>query len=194
MKRLKPCRFTLTVLVNNVGYGFEGLADGLSIEVVDKIVTANALAAVLITQAFLTDIVKSKGNILFISAGAATHPMPRLAHYSASKFFIHGLVRGLRVDLKGTGVHITEIQPGPVATSFGKHSQQSAASFSAHNPLKRVEITASQCARESIKALKKNKALHYPGWQFRLIIRLTKLLPNTVMEHVLQSFITRSNI
>ncbi|WP_447461187.1 hypothetical protein [Streptococcus orisasini] len=68
------------------------------------------------------------------------------------------------IDLKGTGVHVTEIQPGSVATDFENHSQQSADSFSALNPLKKVEITGNQCARESIKALKKNKALHYPGW------------------------------
>lgn len=178
-------------LINNVGYGLNGLADSLSPKEVEKCVTTNALAPVIITQNLLPTIVKMKGNILFIGAGAATHPMPGLVHYSASKNLIHGLVRGLRVDLKGTGVHITEIQPGPVATQFGAQSEATATSFSTRNPLKKVEISAQECAKQSLKALKANKALLYPGWKYRFIIRLTKCIPSPIMEHILQRFVTR---
>lgn len=192
IEQIEDLNLDIDSLVNNVGYGVSGLADSLPLETVEKAVVTNAVAPTLLTQAFLKAIIKNKGNILFIGAGAATHPMPSLVHYSASKNLIHGLVRGLRIDLKGTGVHITEIQPGPVATNFGNSSSSSSSQdFATHNPLKKVEITPQQCAKESLAALKRNKSSYYPGRGYRFIIRLTKLLPNSAMERILQRFISR---
>lgn len=193
IKLIDDLHLKIDSLVNNVGYGLSGLVDSLGLDSVERTVLTNALAPTLMTQAFLPSIVQSQGNILFIGAGAATHPMPSLVHYSASKSLIHGLVRGLRVDLKGTGVHVTEIQPGPVATNFGASSGSSSSSqdFADHNPLRRVEITPQECAQESLKALKRNKRLYYPGRGYRFLIRLTKLVPAPLMEKLLQRFISR---
>lgn len=89
-----------------------------------------------------------------------------LVHYSPSKNRIHGLVSGLRVDLKGTDVHTTEIQPDPVATNFGASSggSDSSQDFANNNPLSRVEITPQQCAKESLVALRSNKLLFPRSW------------------------------
>ncbi|WP_019777749.1 SDR family NAD(P)-dependent oxidoreductase [Streptococcus sobrinus] len=193
IKQVEALHLNIDSLVNNVGYGVSGLADSLDLDTVEKATVANALAPTLLTQAFLPAIVRNQGNILFMGAGAATHPMPSLVHYSASKNLIHGLVRGLRIDLKGTGVHVTEIQPGPVATNFGTSSGGSGSSqdFADNNPLKKVEITPQQCAKESLAALRANKLLHYPGRGYRFLIRLTKLVPSPLMEKLLQRFIQR---
>ncbi|MFC2351447.1 MAG: SDR family NAD(P)-dependent oxidoreductase, partial [Scardovia wiggsiae] len=107
IEQIEDLNLDIDSLVNNVGYGVSGLADSLPLETVEKAVVTNAMAPTLLTQAFLKAIIKNKGNILFIGAGAATHPMPSLVHDSACKNLIDGLVRGLRIDLKGTCVHIT---------------------------------------------------------------------------------------
>ncbi|WP_241154230.1 hypothetical protein ACFSN5_04305 [Streptococcus tangpeifui] len=81
-----------------------GLVDGLPLDTVERAVVTNAMTATLITQAFLPVSVKNQGNIFSIEVGQRL-----ILCFTVGKNLIYGLVRGLRVDLKGTGVPITKI-------------------------------------------------------------------------------------
>jgi len=61
---------------------------------------------------------RGRGHIVTISSDAGRKVFPGLAVYSASKFFVEALSQGLRLETSGTGVKVTTIQPGNVATDL----------------------------------------------------------------------------
>ena len=61
---------------------------------------------------------RGKGHIVTISSDAGRKVFPGLAVYSASKFFVEALSQGLRLETAGTGVKVTTVQPGSVATDL----------------------------------------------------------------------------
>src|SRR5829696_6635628 len=61
---------------------------------------------------------RGQGHIVTISSDAARKVFPGLAVYSASKFFVEALSQGLRLETAGTGLKVTTVQPGNVATDL----------------------------------------------------------------------------
>jgi NADP-dependent 3-hydroxy acid dehydrogenase YdfG len=61
---------------------------------------------------------RGRGHIVTISSDAGRKVFPGLAVYSASKFFVEALSQGLRLETVGTGLKVTSIQPGNVATDL----------------------------------------------------------------------------
>ena len=61
---------------------------------------------------------RGRGHVVTISSDAGREVFPGLAVYSASKFFVEALSRGLRLETAGTGLKVTTVQPGNVATDL----------------------------------------------------------------------------
>jgi NADP-dependent 3-hydroxy acid dehydrogenase YdfG len=61
---------------------------------------------------------RGRGHIITVSSDAGRKVFPGLAVYSASKFFVEALSQGLRLETAGTGLKVTTIQPGNVATDL----------------------------------------------------------------------------
>src|SRR4028119_2365293 len=61
---------------------------------------------------------RGRGHIITISSDAGRKVFPGLSVYSGSKFFVEALSQGLRLETAGTGVKVTTIQPGNVATEL----------------------------------------------------------------------------
>lgn len=61
---------------------------------------------------------RRRGHIVTISSDAGRKVFPGLAVYSGSKFFVEAVSQGLRLETVGTGLKVTTIQPGNVATEL----------------------------------------------------------------------------
>ncbi len=61
---------------------------------------------------------RGRGHIVTISSDAGRKVFPGLSVYSGSKFFVEALSQGLRLETAGTGIKVTTIQPGNVATDL----------------------------------------------------------------------------
>ena len=61
---------------------------------------------------------RGRGHIVTISSDAGRKVFPGLAVYSASKFFVEALSQGLRLETAGTGLKVSTVQPGNVATDL----------------------------------------------------------------------------
>ena len=61
---------------------------------------------------------RGRGHIVTISSNTGRKVFPGLAVYSGSKFFVEALSQGLRLETAGTGLKVTTIQPGDVATDL----------------------------------------------------------------------------
>ena len=107
------------VLVNCAGVMYYTLMRNLREEEWERTVEVNCKGALNCVGAVLPGMLKrGRGHIITVSSDAGRKVFPGLAVYSASKFFVEALSQGLRLETAGTGLKVTTIQPGNVATDL----------------------------------------------------------------------------
>ena len=89
---------------------------------------------------------RGSGGILNISSVMGLMVGPGRSVYSASKHYVSALTEALRVELRGTGVVVSQVCPGPVESEFA------AIAGSSNSRPGWLEIDAATCARESLGA------------------------------------------
>ena len=103
----------------NAGIGANGRFDEIPAEDDLRVVDLNVRSTVHLAKLAARDMVAAgRGRILVTSSIAAVAPGPYHATYAASKAFVHSFAEGIRVELKGTGVTVTSLMPGPTDTEF----------------------------------------------------------------------------
>jgi 3-hydroxy acid dehydrogenase/malonic semialdehyde reductase len=109
----------IDVLVNNAGLAL-GLdpAPTARLEHWDTMVATNVVGLMHVTRALLPQMVaRNRGHIVNLGSVAGTYPYPGGHVYGASKAFVRQFSLNLRADLVGTGVRVTELEPGLVGGS-----------------------------------------------------------------------------
>ncbi len=107
------------MLVNCAGVMYYTLMKNLHEDDWERTVEVNCKGALNCIGAVLPRMIsRGRGHIVTISSDAGRKVFPGLAVYSASKFFVEALSQGLRLETAGTGVKVTTIQPGNVATDL----------------------------------------------------------------------------
>lgn len=105
---------TIDVLVNNAGLalGLES-ADKCNFEDWERMIEVNIKALTYLTRLILPQMVERKsGHIITIGSIAGRYPYPGGNVYGASKAFVRQFALGLRADLSGTNVRVSDIEPG----------------------------------------------------------------------------------
>ena len=111
----------LAVAVLNAGFGSLGPFDEADREREDRMVRLNCLAVVDLARQLLPGMrARGRGQIIVVSSAAAWHPVPFMATYSATKAFELHWVRALGEELRGTGVRVLAVCPGPTDTEFSE--------------------------------------------------------------------------
>jgi short-subunit dehydrogenase len=109
----------LDVLVNNAGLGWHGLVEDMPAARVRELVELNVLALIDLTQRVLPGMLaRGHGHIVNIGSIAGFVGVPAEAVYSATKFAVLGFNDGLRRELRGRGIDVSLIAPGPIKTEF----------------------------------------------------------------------------
>lgn len=163
------------VLVNNAGVGDTALFDRADWARTRQILRTNISAVAQLTSALVPGMVeRRRGGVLNIGSGAGLTVLPNAAAYTGSKHFVNGFSEALRADLAGTGVTVTQVCPGPVASEF----DQLAGSPGGMIGTPRIfRITAAQCAREALAGFERRKARVFPGRAYRFLMRILPLFP-----------------
>ncbi|MCK5543015.1 MAG: SDR family oxidoreductase [Desulfobacterales bacterium] len=112
----------IDVLVNNAGLALGlGPAHEADIEDWDQMVDTNIKGLMYVTRAILPGMVeRGKGHIVNIGSIAGSYPYPGGNTYGASKAFVKQFSRNIKSDLLGTGVNVTNIEPGLSHTEFSE--------------------------------------------------------------------------
>ncbi len=106
-------------LVNCAGVMYYTLMKNVREDEWDRTVEVNCKGAMNCVGAVLPGMMeRGRGHIITISSDAGRVVFPGLAVYSASKFFVEALSKGLRLETAGTGVKVTTVLPGNVATDL----------------------------------------------------------------------------
>ncbi|MCX7829739.1 MAG: SDR family oxidoreductase [Acidobacteria bacterium] len=110
----------IDILVNNagVGLGLDKLHEGNTDEW-EAMIDTNVKGLLFVTRAVLPEMIKrNKGHIINIGSVAGREVYPGGNVYCATKFAVRGLTKALKVDLLGTNIRVTTIDPGMVETNF----------------------------------------------------------------------------
>jgi len=111
---------TVDVLVNNAGFGSGGRFVELDADHEESMVRTNCEAIVGLAGRFVPAMVeRGQGAVLNIASLIAFQPVPFQATYGATKAFVLSFSDALHEELRGTGVTVTAVCPGPVRTEFG---------------------------------------------------------------------------
>jgi NAD(P)-dependent dehydrogenase (short-subunit alcohol dehydrogenase family) len=113
----------IDVLVNNAGYGHEGLIEEASIEDMRRQFEVNVFGAVAVIQAVLPHMRKRRaGRILNITSMGGIVTFPGVGIYHGSKFALEGISETLGKEVKSLGIHVTAVAPGGFRTDWAGRS------------------------------------------------------------------------
>jgi NAD(P)-dependent dehydrogenase (short-subunit alcohol dehydrogenase family) len=113
----------LDVLVNNAGVGYSGSLEEISFDDVRQSMEVNFLGVARLTKAVLPSMrERGSGRIIAVSSMAGFLGQPFNDAYSAAKFAVEGLYEALHPVVATFGVHLSIVEPGPVAGEFLERS------------------------------------------------------------------------
>lgn len=113
------------VLVNNAGYGHEGVLEESPLEEMRKQFDVNVFGVVAVTKAFLPYFRgRRRGQIINITSMGGFITMPGIAYYCGSKFALEGLSEVMGKELASFGIAVTAVAPGSFRTDWAGRSMQ----------------------------------------------------------------------
>jgi len=113
----------IDVLVNNAGYGHEGILEESPLAELIHQFEVNVFGAVAMIKAVLPTMRRRRrGHIINITSMAGYISMPGIAYYSGSKFALEGISEALAQEVKGLGIKVTAIAPGSFRTEWAGRS------------------------------------------------------------------------
>lgn len=200
---------TLDALFNNGAYGQPGAVEDLTREVLREQLETNLLGTHELTCLVLPAMrAQGHGRIVHNSSILGFAALPYRGAYNCSKFALEGLADTLRLELHGSGIHVSLIEPGPIATRFRDNAY---AAFerhidrdnSAHSAIYRVlerrlrgeagktpfTLPADAVVDKLVHALdsRRPRARYYVTFPTHLFGFLKRILPTRWMDGVLLS-------
>ena len=113
------------VLVNNAGYGHEGIFEESPLDEMRRQFDVNVFGAVAVTKAFVPYFRQRRsGHIINITSMGGTITMPGIAYYCGSKFALEGISDTLSKELAPFNIFVTAVAPGSFRTDWAGRSMQ----------------------------------------------------------------------
>lgn len=163
----------LDLIIANAGVGLDSPAKALDWDKVERTLQVNVTGAAATLCAVLPRMVeRNRGHLVGISSLASYRGLPKNAAYSASKAFVRVFLEGLRVDLQGTGVAVTSIQPG-----FVKTEMTAANKF----PMPFLLESEDACEQMARAIVRREAEFDFP-WQLSGAMKLAKVMPNAMWD------------
>jgi short-subunit dehydrogenase len=162
------------VLINCAGFGSHGLFHENDPVEELSMIQVNVTALTHLTRLFLPDMVKrGVGGVLNVASTAAFQPGPMMAVYFATKAYVLSFSEAIAEELRGTGVNVTALCPGPTPTGF-----QSRARTGQMRMLKGgLVLNAATVAKAGYTGLIQNKTIVIPGFKNRILALGVRLTP-----------------
>ena len=205
---LRRTNKSVYAVFHNGAYGQSGALEDISREVLEKQFAANVFGWHQLTN-LLLPVMRGQGagRIIYNSSVLGIIALPFRGSYNASKFAIEGIADTQRLELYGTGIHVSLIEPGPVESAFRKNSlkamrahvdiEGSVHSKKYHNAIRRMEkvgpaapftLPPEAVLKKVIHALESERpkaryAVTFPTYLFST---LRRILPTRALDRVLR--------
>ncbi|MFN0157533.1 MAG: SDR family NAD(P)-dependent oxidoreductase [Bacteroidota bacterium] len=137
----------IDILVNNAGLsrGLVKLHEGKT-EDWDEMIDTNVKGLLYVTRAVLPSMIeRNTGHVVNIGSIAGQQTYPAGNVYSATKFAVTGITRSLKMDLLGTAVRVSSVDPGLVETEFSEvrfhgDKERAAKTYAGMTPLRAEDV------------------------------------------------------
>jgi len=169
------------ILVNNAGFGDYGPFVDCDADKQMRMIDLNVRALTDITRAILPGMVeRRRGRILNIASVAAFEPGPLMSVYYATKAYVLSFSEAIQEELRGTGVTVTALCPGPTNTGFA-----SAAGATGTNLFKEAAgADVKKVAAYGYRCMMRGKPVAVCGLTFKFLIFWIRLLPRSATRRL----------
>ena len=174
-------KIDINLLINNAGLGDYGSFATSDPERDDRIMQVNIVALTLLSRRLLPQMIsRRRGTILNVSSSAGFLPIPGMAVYAASKAYVNSFSEALRAELRGTGVTVTALCPGPVHTEFGDVAKRSGGQ--PERGPESVYVSVERVVHDALSAVGAEKPFVIPGFFMKLGMFLVRIAPMSILR------------
>ncbi len=171
----------IDTLINNAGIGDFGDFSGADLSTHLEIIRLNIGALTQLTHIVLQGMLNNNnGRIMNVASTAAFMPGPGMAVYYASKAYVLSFSEALTRELKGTGVKVTTLCPGPTDTGFALSAGLGKSLMHRMLPA----ATSMEVARAGYKAMIKGKAIEIPGFMNKMSALTPRFSPRSMVRNM----------
>ncbi|HEV8125268.1 MAG TPA: SDR family oxidoreductase [Gemmatimonadales bacterium] len=182
VERLQSQAITVDILINNAGFGTLGPFLSIDLPSTIRIIELNMIALTAFVRLLGPGMVERKrGFILNVASTAAFQPGPLMAAYYASKAYVLHLSEALANELKGTGVSVTALCPGPTRTGF-----QARAGMESVRMMKGPVMDAKSVARIGYRGMTRGKRIVIPGFLNKVVAQSYRVSPRWLTASVVR--------
>jgi short-subunit dehydrogenase len=168
------------VLVNNAGIGTCGFFHENDVRREVDTARLNVETPTHLTRLFLEDMVeRDEGRILNVSSMAAFQPGPTMAVYYATKAYLLSFSEAISNEVKDTDVSVTALCPGPTETAFIQKAGEQNSRINEGEKMSQRTV-----AEAGYEGLMNEKRVVVPGFKNRMLVRLTKIAPKSLVIRV----------
>lgn len=179
-EELKSGNIEPDILINNAGFGAYGLFHETSYAQEKNLIAVNIAALTELTKCILPAMVKrGSGCVLNIASTAAFQPGPLMAVYYASKAYVMNFSLALSEELKGTGVTVTCLCPGPTKTGF-----ETNANLGNSRLFRLGSMNANTVAKIGYDAMNCGKSLVVAGLRNKIGAFMTRFIPRMLAAKI----------
>jgi short-subunit dehydrogenase len=172
----------IDLLVNNAGLGDLGAFATAEPERIDLMLQVNVVALTGLTRALLPVMIAQKhGAILNVSSSASFLPIPNFAVYAATKAYVTSFSEALRSELMGTGIHVSALCPGPVATEFTEVARRKPTGPAPREP-RVAYVAVEQVVADALRGIERNQPVVVPGLVMKAGMLIVRLTPRPVLR------------
>jgi short-subunit dehydrogenase len=176
---------TVEVLINNAGFSTTGPVHRSDRAREVSMVRTDVEAVADLCSLFLPGMVeRGRGAVLNVASTAAFQPLPGQAGYGACKAFVLSYSQATRAELRGTGVSLTVLCPGPVETGFAEAAGFSEEEAEGALP-KFMWVPSAKVAKAAIEGLERGRAVVIPGTPNRVGAYLAQMTPRRILLPIL---------
>ncbi len=169
--------YRVNILVNNAGRGGSQRFEEVGLDYLNGILQLNIVATTLLTRLLLPNLrQQNQAWILNVSSMAAFSPIAFKTVYPASKAFVRHWSLGLREELKGSGICVSVVYPGPMKTNPDATQRIESQGLKGRIGL----LMPEQVAAIAIRQMFQKKATILPGFANKLNRLLMAVLPGWV--------------
>lgn len=173
----------IDTLVNNAGFGAYGPFSETDPAAEMAMIQVNVSALTHLTKLYLKEMLKNgSGKILNVASTAAFQPGPLMAVYYATKAYVLSFSEAVANEVKGTGVSVTVLCPGPTDTGFHKRAGTGKSKLVSGKFLNVMD--ARSVAEAGYRGLMKGKTVVIPGLKNKLMAESVRFAPRNMVTGI----------